>query len=90
MPCDPLLIGRETGAAWLYWADVPVRSSDTIAVTEGVRCSGKPEVKYCGIFINDEDWGFQPWAAKTLVSQLVNRDGGLAGGADAGESDIIS
>jgi hypothetical protein len=23
-------------------------------------------VKYRGIFINDEDWSFQPWAAKTF------------------------
>jgi hypothetical protein len=25
-----------------------------------------PSVKYRGIFINDEDWGLQPWAAKTF------------------------
>jgi hypothetical protein len=27
---------------------------------------GPPSVKYRGIFLNDEDWGLQPWAAKHL------------------------
>ncbi len=27
--------------------------------------SAPPSVKYRGIFLNDEDWGLQPWAAKT-------------------------
>ena len=27
---------------------------------------GPPSVKYRGIFLNDEDWGLQPWAAKTF------------------------
>ena len=32
----------------------------------GRIAQGPPSVKYRGIFINDEDWGLQPWAAKTF------------------------
>ena len=32
----------------------------------GSYVSKEPSVKYRGIFINDEDWGLQPWAAKTF------------------------
>ena len=27
---------------------------------------GEPSVRYRGIFLNDEDWGLEPWAAKTF------------------------
>lgn len=57
---------------WYWWADVPVRKSPVIAVTAGRRLGGEPRVKYRGIFINDEDWGFQPWAAKTFDPELGN------------------
>ncbi|MGC8541096.1 MAG: glycosyl hydrolase 115 family protein [Phycisphaerae bacterium] len=57
---------------WFWWADVPVNKSEAVAVTAGVRHGGEPGVKYRGIFINDEDWGFQPWAAKTFDPQLGN------------------
>ena len=32
----------------------------------GAHRQGPPSVKYRGIFINDEDWGLQPWAAKNF------------------------
>ncbi|HYX43070.1 MAG TPA: glycosyl hydrolase 115 family protein, partial [Pyrinomonadaceae bacterium] len=35
-------------------------------IAAGVRRVGPPAVKYRGIFLNDEDWGLQPWAAKTF------------------------
>lgn len=28
-----------------------------------------PSVQYRGIFLNDEDWGLQPWAAKTFETE---------------------
>lgn len=57
---------------WFWWADVPVRKSPAVAVTSGKRLGGEPRVKYRGIFINDEDWGFEPWAAKTFDPKLGN------------------
>lgn len=57
---------------WFWWADVPVRRARTVAVTAGIRQGGSPAVKYRGIFINDEDWGFEPWAAKTFDPKLGN------------------
>jgi hypothetical protein len=57
---------------WFWWADVPVRKVAAVAVTAGTRLGGEPGVKYRGIFINDEDWGFEPWAAKTWDPKLGN------------------
>ncbi|WP_395406213.1 glycosyl hydrolase 115 family protein [Pseudoduganella sp. UC29_106] len=51
---------------WYWWADVPVARRDALYVGAGTRRFGPPSVKYRGIFINDEDWGLQPWAAKTF------------------------
>ncbi len=51
---------------WFWWADVPVKKAACVAVTPGRLISGPPGVKYRGIFINDEDWEFQPWAAHTF------------------------
>jgi len=52
---------------WKWWADVtplPASSLQLELPQQGV--SEGPSVKYRGIFINDEDWGMQPWAAKTF------------------------
>ena len=57
---------------WFWWADVPVKKATAVAVTAGVRYGGEPGVKYRGIFINDEDWGFEPWAARTFDPKLGN------------------
>jgi hypothetical protein len=57
---------------WHWWADVPVKKAAAVAVTAGSRHGGEPGVKYRGIFINDEDWGFEPWAAKTFDPELGN------------------
>lgn len=57
---------------WFWWADVPARKASAVTVTAGKRLDQGPGVKYRGIFINDEDWGFQPWAAKTFDPELGN------------------
>jgi Glycosyl hydrolase family 115/Gylcosyl hydrolase family 115 C-terminal domain len=54
---------------WYWWADVPAQHHQTLVVPAGVYTEGPPAVKYRGIFINDEDWGIQPWAAKTFDPQ---------------------
>lgn len=51
---------------WYWWADVPVRGQKELTITQENYISSPPAVKYRGIFINDEDWGLQPWAAKTF------------------------
>lgn len=57
---------------WFWWADIPVHKASAVAVTAGKRLGGEPGVKYRGIFINDEDWGFEPWAAKTFDPEVGN------------------
>jgi hypothetical protein len=57
---------RELGvSAWEWWADVAPRRVSRLAVDGARRVSTPPSVRYRGIFLNDEDWGLQPWAAKT-------------------------
>jgi len=51
---------------WYWWADVKPTQKSTIALNIAETVSAPPSVKYRGIFINDEDWGLQPWAAKTF------------------------
>ncbi|MBO9203195.1 MULTISPECIES: glycosyl hydrolase 115 family protein [Niastella] len=51
---------------WYWWADVPVTQKKKVALELSPEISRPPTVKYRGIFINDEDWGLQPWAAKTF------------------------
>jgi len=51
---------------WYWWADVHPLKKSALYLTSSSFDSGSPSVKYRGIFINDEDWGMQPWAAKTF------------------------
>ncbi|MBC7903981.1 MAG: glycosyl hydrolase 115 family protein [Gemmatimonadaceae bacterium] len=51
---------------WSWWADVHPKKSLNLYLKGAETMAGTPSVKYRGIFINDEDWGLQPWAAKTF------------------------
>jgi len=51
---------------WVWWEDVTPRHRDSLVITAGRYAHGPPSVKYRGIFINDEDWSIQPWAAQTF------------------------
>ena len=57
---------------WYWWADVPVKQRKTLALHGDISKQGPPTVKYRGIFINDEDWGLNPWASKTFDPQFGN------------------
>lgn len=46
---------------WYWWADVPVKKQENIYVKKGIYASGTPEVKYRGIFINDEAPALSGW-----------------------------
>ena len=51
---------------WVWWADVAPEKRKNLVISSGKYISNEPSVKYRGIFLNDEDWGLQPWAAKTF------------------------
>ncbi|MBD0823710.1 glycosyl hydrolase 115 family protein [Aestuariibaculum marinum] len=51
---------------WYWWADVPAKKQSELIIKESNYFSKEPSVKFRGIFLNDEDWGLQPWAAKTF------------------------
>ncbi|MFG6687290.1 glycosyl hydrolase 115 family protein [Mariniflexile sp. HNIBRBA6329] len=60
-------ISKKIGVSpWYWWADVPVKQSKKLILNQTDYYSNAPSVAYRGIFLNDEDWGLQPWAAKTL------------------------
>jgi hypothetical protein len=50
---------------WHWWADVPPPRRESLHVSAEASRFGPPSVRYRGIFINDEDWALQPWAART-------------------------
>ena len=57
---------REMGVSpWEWWADVGTRKVASIKADDGLHYSKEPSVKYRAIFLNDEDFGLKPWAAKT-------------------------
>ena len=57
---------------WYWWADVPPLKRATLHVRFPSTIVDAPAVKYRGIFINDEDWGLRPWAAKTFDPTFGN------------------
>ncbi|MGB3799450.1 MAG: glycosyl hydrolase 115 family protein [Lewinella sp.] len=56
---------------WKWWADVtPLpRAILTLELPDDGLLES-PSVKYRGIFLNDEDWGLQAWAAKTFEPEV--------------------
>jgi len=60
-------ISRQMGVSpWTWWADVPVAHHAAVYVRPGLHVQPSPSVQYRGIFLNDEDWGLRPWAAKKM------------------------
>jgi hypothetical protein len=55
---------------WVWWEDVAPTHRDALVIGAGAHTQGPPSVKYRGIFINDEDWSIQPWAAKTFEPEI--------------------
>jgi hypothetical protein len=55
---------------FVWWADVVPEHKDELYVTGNKNITGPPSVKYRGIFINDEDWGLHPWAAKHMDTDI--------------------
>lgn len=66
-------LSRQLGVSpWTWWADVTPRQVDKLTLDSGTVLSDTPSVQYRGIFLNDEDWGLEPWAAKTLDPKTGN------------------
>ncbi|WP_460552848.1 glycosyl hydrolase 115 family protein [Hymenobacter daeguensis] len=60
-------VARRMGVSpWVWWADVTPAHHDALYVQPGQVVQGPPAVQYRGIFLNDEDWGLRPWAARSL------------------------
>lgn len=57
---------------WYWWADVPVVKQKELVLSQKDFQSKAPSVKFRGIFLNDEDWGLRPWAAKTFEPEVGN------------------
>jgi hypothetical protein len=57
---------------WYWWADVPIKHRDQLFVTSSAPAVDRPQVKYRGFFINDEDWGMNPWARTTFEPEQGN------------------
>ncbi|GGF04785.1 glycosyl hydrolase 115 family protein [Flavobacterium limi] len=58
---------------WKWWADVNPIKKEKLALQlpqKGIISS--PSVQYRGIFLNDEDWGLEPWAEKTFEPEVGN------------------
>ena len=51
---------------WYYWADVPPEKNENIYILPGRYSLGEPDVKYRGIFINDEDPALGGWVRETF------------------------
>jgi len=56
---------------WYFWGDVPVKKKSSLYIA-GSYVQPSPGVKYRGIFLNDEDWGLLPWAAKNFEPEVGN------------------
>ncbi len=62
-----LELSRKMGISpWKWWADVEPEKQHEIILSIENKTYSSPSVKYRGLFLNDEDWGLQPWAAKTF------------------------
>ena len=55
---------------WVWWADVKPKPAQQLYISAGRNIIGPPTVKYRGFFINDEDWGMRPWAARNMDKDL--------------------
>jgi hypothetical protein len=56
-------LSRQLGVSpWYWWADVPVDKKSAAYIKSGRYASGEPDVKYRGIFINDEEPALGNWA----------------------------
>lgn len=68
-----LEISRRAGVSpFVWWADVAPEERGALYAFGDRVSEGEPSVRFRGIFINDEDWGMQPWAARGIDAKYNN------------------
>lgn len=55
---------------WTWWADARPKKSKQLILTLTKAVNSFPDVRYRGIFINNEMWGLLPWAAKNVDTDI--------------------
>ncbi len=64
-------LSRMAGVSpWVWWADVAPAKHEELFITGRKKIVQSPSVQYRGIFLNDEDWALQPWAAKNIDTDV--------------------
>lgn len=75
-----LELSRMLGVSpWEYWADSTPRHRESFTLEEGFHNEQAPKVRYRGIFINDEDWGLNPWATRNEPDAWTIKSGRIKG-----------
>lgn len=63
-----LELSRLAGVSpWIWWGDIIPEKRTVLSIPADYSTMQSPSVKYRGIFINDEDWSFQPWSWRTFA-----------------------
>lgn len=58
-------VSKQIGVSpWYYWADVPVKKKENVFIENGSYKYGSPAVKFRGMFINDQKFALELWAAE--------------------------
>lgn len=64
-------LSRKIGVHPFYWwADVTPKKMKNLYVAVNGSVIEFPSIKYRGIFLNDEDWGLNPWAANNVDTDV--------------------
>ena len=75
-----LEVSRLMGVSpWEYWADCRPARRSAFVLPDGYCDAQSPRVAFRGIFINDEDWGLNPWATAQEPEALTCREGSIRG-----------
>ena len=60
-------VSKQMGVSpWYWWADVPVERHEQLYVKRGEYTDGEPQVRYRGLFLNDEAPCLTTWVKNTF------------------------
>ena len=60
---------------WQWWADCEPTPREVFQLEADFERLEVPSVAYRGIFINDEDWGLNPWSSNNYEPKMRQRNG---------------
>ncbi|WP_443938901.1 glycosyl hydrolase 115 family protein [Pedobacter sp. MW01-1-1] len=67
-----LELSRKIGVSpWVWWADSYIQKKTSCVFNNNFMLLEYPSVKLRGIFINDEDWGINPWSYQTFEPSKI-------------------